>query len=362
LNILIVKLSSIGDVVHTLPSLAALRSHYPKSRITWIVEEEAYDLLNGNPLLDEAIPFSRRKWLRNLSHLTDLSETVKEISSFLQRIRAQDYDIVIDFQGLLKSGILVFLSRGRRKIGYHKTRELSYLFLNERIEPYDKEAHAVERYLNLVKYLGAENTPYYFPLSITSEDKEKIERVISENGIRRDLPVIVLSPWARWESKLWGSPSFARLSDLAIEMLKAQVILTGSRQNAEGNERILSLMKNKALDLAGKTTLRGVAHLFTLSDCVVTVDSGPLHIARAVNAPVISLFGPTAPWRTGPYPPEQGMMIRKTLPCSPCFKRKCDEQTCMKDIEVEEVFKVLKLTVEKATVRSKSSREERRRG
>ena len=131
MNILIIKLSSIGDVVHTLPSLAALRSLYPKSRISWIVEEEVYDLVQDNPLLNEAIPYSRQRWLHNLTHLSLLPETVREIYSFFKKIRLQDYDVVIDFQGLLKSGILVFLCRGKRKVGYNHTREFSYLFLNE---------------------------------------------------------------------------------------------------------------------------------------------------------------------------------------------------------------------------------------
>jgi 3-deoxy-D-manno-octulosonic-acid transferase/heptosyltransferase-1 len=347
LNILIVKLSSIGDVVHTLPSLAALRSHYPKSRITWIVEDEAFDLLKNNPLLDEAIPFSRRKWLSNLRSLTDLSGTLNEIYSFLKRMRLHDYDIIIDFQGLLKSGLLVFLCKGGRKIGYDRSRELSYLFLNERVEPCGKEAHAVERYLNLVRYLGTENTPCYFPITITTEDKENVERILCENKIRKDLPVIVVSPWARWESKLWGEHNFARLSDLAVDNLNAQVILTGSGQDAKGNERILSLMKNRALNLTGRTNLREIAYLFTVSDCVVTLDSGPLHIASAVQTPIISLFGPTAPWRTGPYPPGNSAVVRKTLLCSPCFKRKCGEQTCMKEITVEEVFDGLKSKVKR---------------
>lgn len=360
MNILIIKLSSIGDVVHTLPSLAALRSLYPKSRISWIVEEEAYDLVQDNPLLNEAIPYSRQRWQHNLTHLSLLPETVREIYGFFKKIQLQDYDVVIDFQGLLKSGILVFLCRGKRKVGYNHTREFSYLFLNEKVSPYDKEAHAVERYLNLVKYLGAENISCSFPLTITSEIKENVLRVLRDNGIREGLPVIVLNTWARWESKLWGGNNFARLSDLAVDNLNAQVILTGSGQNAPGNARILSLMKNRAIDLAGKITLRELAFLFTLSDCAVTLDSGPLHIASAMNAPVISLFGPTAPWRTGPYPPGNSMVIRKDIPCSPCFKRKCDERTCMKSIEVEEVFDVLLSKVKNTASRAQVSREERR--
>lgn len=360
MNILIIKLSSIGDVVHTLPSLAALRSLYPKSRITWIVEEEAYDLLKDNPLLNEVIPVARRKWLNNLRHLVHLPETVQEISSFLKKIRFQEYDIVIDFQGLFKSGVLAFFSRGKRKVGYDHTREFSYLFLNEKVAPYDRDAHAVERYLNLVTYLGAEHISYSFPLALTPEVRENVQRLLQLHGIREGLPIIVLSPWARWKSKLWGEHNFARLADLLMDNLNGQVILTGSRENRDGNARILSRMKNKGHDLAGKTTLRELAHLLSLSDCIVTVDSGPLHIASAVNIPVISLFGPTAPWRTGPYPLGKGTVIRKDLSCSPCFERTCEELTCMKGIEVEEVFEVLKITVKDSALRPKTSREERR--
>jgi 3-deoxy-D-manno-octulosonic-acid transferase/heptosyltransferase-1 len=359
LNILIIKLSSIGDVVHTLPSLAALRSLYPTSRIDWVVEEEAHELLKDNPLLNEAVPCARKKWLHNLTHLVHLFETIQELFSFLKKIRLQEYDIVIDFQGLFKSGILTFFSRGTRKVGYDRSREFSYLFLNEKVKPYDRNAHAVERYLNLITYLGAEPGSCSFPIAITPEVRENVQRLLQDNGIRKDILVIVLSPWARWKSKLWGAYNFARLADLLIDNFSAQVILTGSRENSKGNAKILSLMKNKAHDLAGKTTLRELACLFTLSDYVVTVDSGPLHIASAVNAPLISLFGPTAPWRTGPYPQNQGTVIRKDLPCSPCFKRTCKKPICMKDIAVEEVFNVL-ISKVKEKREPKISQEERR--
>ena len=156
---------------------------------------------------------------------------------------------------------------------------------------------------------------------------------------------MILSPWTRWSSKLWSAENFARLGDFAADALGAQIILTGSTNDRPGNDVILTLMKRRAVNLAGMMGLKETACLFARCSCVVTPDSGPLHLACAVEVPVISLFGPTAPWRTGPYPPSRGTVVRKELPCSPCFKRTCAENVCMKRITVEEVAELLALKV-----------------
>lgn len=341
MNILIIKLSSIGDIVHTLPSLVALRSFYPQSWITWVVEEEASDLLKDNPLLNETISLPLKKWKKNLKNLRDFTETIQELLTFLKKIRSRYYDIVLDFQGLFKSGLITFFTHGKRKIGYNHTRELSYLFLNEKVNLWERSQHAIDRYLNLLAHLGIKHESISFPLALNQEVKDNLYRLFRENRIKGDDPLIALHPWARWQSKLWGEYNFAKLADLIIENLNAQVIFLGSKENLGGNTKILSLMQNKAYDLTGKTSLRELAFLLSLCKCLVTVDSGPLHIAIGVNTPVIALFGPTAPWRTGPYSLDLGRVIYKNLPCSPCFKKECRKPKCMECIEVSEVFEVL---------------------
>ncbi|HOO89200.1 MAG TPA: glycosyltransferase family 9 protein, partial [Syntrophales bacterium] len=172
-NILIVKLSAIGDVVHTLPSLAALRKLYPKAHITWVIEEDSSDIIMGHPCLDRVIISRRKSWWRKLKRLHDVKTTIGEMMSFAATLRDRQYDLVIDFHGLLKSALIVLLSGGRRKIGYDSMQELSGLFLNEKIYE-DMEKHAVDRYLDLPRYLGADIQEVDFDILIGEENRKRV--------------------------------------------------------------------------------------------------------------------------------------------------------------------------------------------
>ncbi|MEA1970613.1 MAG: glycosyltransferase family 9 protein, partial [Thermodesulfobacteriota bacterium] len=146
LNILIVKLSAIGDVIHTLPSLAALRKLYPDAHITWVIEEDSADIIEGHPCLDRVIISHRKSWLKNLKRLHEVRKTISEMKSFVATLRDRRYDLAVDFHGLLKSSLIVLLSGGRRKLGYDSMQEISGFFLGEKIYE-DMDKHAVDRYL-----------------------------------------------------------------------------------------------------------------------------------------------------------------------------------------------------------------------
>ena len=163
MNILIVKLSAIGDVIHTLPSLAALRRCYPQAHISWAVEEAASDLLADHPMLDRVLVSRRKSWMRDLREGKDREAVLREIGGFLRTLRDRPYDIVIDFHGLFKSAVFVFLSRGKRRLGYDSLQEGSGLVLNEKI-PEDMGKHAVDRYLDFaapsgLRHLQSPNFP-----------------------------------------------------------------------------------------------------------------------------------------------------------------------------------------------------------
>src|SRR3989337_4435726 len=164
MKILIIKLSSIGDVIHTLPCLYALRSAYPSAKIDWIVEEEASNILVSHPLLNEVFVIKKRGWFKDFKKTYNIAKSIK----------ALNYDMVLDFHGLLKSGVWVFLSNGKRRIGFDKSGELSYLFLNEKLPPYNPDKHAVDRYLDLVKHLGIKCDSISFPIPITEKEKKKV--------------------------------------------------------------------------------------------------------------------------------------------------------------------------------------------
>jgi heptosyltransferase I len=337
MNILIVKLSAVGDVIHTLPSLAALRRLYPEANITWVIEDASSDLISGHPYLDRVIVSHRKEWIRDLK-AGRISKPVKEIRAFIDDLRRQPYDLVIDFHGLFKSAVIVLLSSGERKLGYDSMQELSGLFLNEKI-PEDMHKHAVDRYLDFPRYLGADVKETEYLIPIGEENINRVEGLLRINGIDRKDSFVAVSPVALWDTKLWADEKFAALCDRIAEELKARVVFTGSERGRLG--QIQSRMKTSSVNLGGKTTLRDLACLYQRSALLVTTDSGPMHLAAAVGTPVIALFGPTDPSRTGPYGKGHSV-IRSGLPCSPCFQKNCDSVKCMSDITIEEVFHAVK--------------------
>jgi lipopolysaccharide heptosyltransferase I len=337
MNILIIKLSAIGDVVQTLPALEALKRTYPDSEVTWAVEEAAADILEGHPLINRLLVSRRKSWTRMLRNPLTFFQGFGGIVRFFSELRSTRYDIAIDFQGLFKSGILIGLARAQRKIGFDRTRELSYLFLNERLPAYDIEKHALERYLDVARYLGAKDPSPACTLPIEREISRIKQRI---GGLKpAGKPLVAINPVARWKTKLWSEQKFAELADRLISERNAVVIFTGSREDGPVNARILAMMKQNAVSLAGETTLKELAALASLCTVFITTDTGPMHLAAAAGARVVALFGPTAPWRTGPFGPSH-VTVRAGLICSPCFKRTCDDNVrCMEDITVDEVMR-----------------------
>jgi len=228
-------------------------------------------------------------------------------------------------------------------VGYDKTRELSYLALTERVKPFDPEAHAVRRYLNLAHYLGAPPTPPRFRLGL--DGAADISALIPA---ATGQPLAVLHPGARWSSKLWPPASWARLA----EWLQDQgflVAVTGSHADQELAAGITAQCRAPLINLAGRTSLAELAAILRTTRLAVTTDTGVMHLAAALGTPVTALFGPTAPWRTGPFG-EGHEVVRLDMPCSPCFRRDCPEPRCLTELPVSAVQEA----VEKILVRGKN--------
>ncbi|MFH1146437.1 MAG: glycosyltransferase family 9 protein [Pseudomonadota bacterium] len=339
MKILIVKLSAIGDVVHSLPALYALREKFPSAHIVWLVEEAASGLLIGHPLLDRVIISKRKTWLNDILKQGMCKKALSEIRSFVRDLRDTEYDIVLDLHALLKSGLLIWLSRSGRKIGYREGDEGSSVFLNERIAPYDLDRHAVLRYMNLAEHIGARPNGYHFPIPVSDTDKNRVNELLK--GYEVSGSFIVINPVAKWETKLWDTGKFASLADRCIQELRLPVVFTGSRDDREEVRSMIAQMHEQAIDFCGRTNLGELAYLYSLSSVMITTDTGPMHIGAAVNARVVALFGPTAPWRTGPFG-DGHIVIRTNEPCSPCFRKKCPDPKCMSGIKVDVVFEAVK--------------------
>jgi lipopolysaccharide heptosyltransferase I len=336
-NILIVKTSAIGDVTHTLPALNALRHKYPEARITWLVEEAAAGLLAGHPALDRLLVSRRKHWAKELRRGPRRAwVAVCEACRFLRELRDTRYDLLLDFQGLLKSGVLVGLARAERKVGFGRGMahaEGSWIFLNERVPAVDMNIHALDRELLLLKAIGVEAPRAEFALPITAVHRQKVDRLLAEAKIDRSRPLLAINPQATWPTKLWFPERFTELADRLAAKGWA-VAFTGSPADREEIGRIIAAMRAPAANLAGMTSLLELAALYEKAHVVVSTDTGPMHIAAATGTPVVAIFGATAPWRTGPWG-EQHRVVRVEMECSPCLKKQCPtERECMRWVSV----------------------------
>lgn len=328
MKVLIIKLSSIGDCIHTLPAVASLREGFKnkgiKARIDWLVEEAASSVLRHSRLVDNVIVV-KRGWLKNFS----------ENRAAARALAAEHYDIVLDFQGLLKSGVWVYLSKGARRAGFSNGREMSHVFLNDRLPPYDPERHAVDRYLDLAVHAGGAPGPARFQVD-TGGAVKSAEKKLNAAGVGT-APFFAVVARARWATKLWSDDKFVELARKICEKTGFKAVLVGGPGDRAALEAIKEKIGPCAVNLGGETDLPELAEVFRRARFAVTVDSGPMHLAAAVGTRCVSLFGPTAPWRTGPYGPGH-IIVRKGLECSPCFSRKCADPVCMTSISVEDVL------------------------
>ncbi len=336
MNILIIKPSSLGDVVQALPVLKSLRQKYPHARIDWLVNQELADILLDNPYLHTIHSWDRAGWRQPRSFLRAFRDTL----ALVRNLRRARYDRVIDLQGLFRSAVLAYLSGGKAITGFANAREMAPFLYRKRVELPTGEMHSVDRYVLAVA--GDVSAEKEFPIEFSPTDRQCMENLLSRMEYDGNRPLILFVPGARWPTKRWPPENFAALAEVLVESQGAQVGLIGSRAETPFVERISFLTRYRTMNFSGKTTLKQLAFLFTKAALVVGNDSGPIHIAAAVGTPVIALYGPTSPTRTGPYGGNHTVLTSR-LPCSPCFSRKCNiSVACMRDISVDSVFEACK--------------------
>ncbi len=322
-KILIIKLSSLGDVIHTLPAATSIKNGFKEAKVFWLINSKYKELIENSKTIDEII---------------EVDGKIESFFRAISKIRREKFDLLIDFQGLFKTGIISFLSGARRKIGFDKTKELAHIFLDEKPISQKENIHAIKRYLKICEYLGVKPI-YQFPIEIGEKERKKIDELLSDIG-----PFLIINPFARWESKVWEIERYIELSEMIKEKLKITPIFTG----AKDEEPLFFEMKKYLKDpffLFG-LSLKELCCLFLKSICVICPDTGSMHLAAALKVPTISLFGPTSPKKTGPFG-EGHIILKKDIDCSPCFKKVCNDKRCLKMITVDEVFLVTKEVVEK---------------
>lgn len=330
-NILIIKMSSLGDVIHALPFSAALRSLYPKAKISWMVHPQFSGFLPDPPTIDEVLYFDKVAFNK-----MSIPGKISFLREFRKELHAKDFDLVIDLQGLFKSAIVAWLTGCPNRIGYCEMREGSGL-VSKAICGSHSDDHVIERYLDVSRHLGADIGTIEFPLPNLDKEIVTIKEKLTASGMKAE-KYVVFVPGARWETKEWPPKHYAELADKITED-DTYVVLAGGPDEKEKAALIEAAAEtDKIIDLTGKTSLRELAALIKGCEVYISGDTGPLHFAAALKKPLIAMYGPTKAERTGPYGSDNITVLTSAANCAGCLKKHCNDWHCMHDITPDMVY------------------------
>jgi len=295
-NILLIKPSSLGDVVMALPALSALRRSFPQARITWLIRPEFAPLIEGHPHLDEIILFHRK----SLGKAWRDPAALRGLTSLISTLRRSRFDAVLDLQGLFRSASLAWLSGCKHRFGPIWRKELARYFYTTAIPPRLEWVHVVDYYIKLVEVMGGADLRVEFVLPEKPEAAAAARDLLSRHGVDPGR-YAVLIPGSAQVSKCWPAERFAALADRLTSDHGLAVAATGSRAESPMIERIQGLAKHPIANLAGRTSLPELTELLRLAKLVVSNDTGPGHIAAALGKPLVMMFSWSNPLRVGPY-------------------------------------------------------------
>lgn len=328
-NILVVKLSAIGDVIHALPVSYAIKEQYPEAHLTWVVEQAAYAILADNPCIDELILFEKAKF-------RSIGGFLREIGPFRRRLRTRRYDASLDLQGLFKSAAIAWNAGAKLRIGTANMREGAHL-VSRPVRGAHAEGHIVERYLDVARALGCRVGEVRFPVSVSDRDRMAADTLLAREGVQEGRPFVAFAVGANWPNKRWPVEHFAALADRLYHAHYVPVLVGGGRLDATLAEDILRASEIPPVNLVGRTNLKQLAHVFTRAALVLGGDTGPVHLAAGLRVPTVMLMGPTDANRNGPYGQLQHA-IEVDRPCRGCWKRACPKGLdCLAAISVDAV-------------------------
>jgi len=322
-KILVVLHGSIGDVTRALPLANVLRRGFPKAKLAWAVEPPSLPLVDNHPAVDEVILFDRSRWWFQLG-------------AFLGRIRAGRFDLVLDLQRHLKSGIVSRWTGAPHRLGFHRLdcKEFNWVFNNHHIPAIGSGISKLSHYLKFAEYLGLVAEPVEWKLALSPEEQVTVDRYMEQ------IPggFATLFVGTRWESKGWFPAQISACAELIRQRYGLGVVLLGSQQDATLTKEVKRFCDQAVIDWVGRTSLKEAIGIIARAQVAVGPDTGLMHIAAAVGTPVVSLWGATSPHRTGPYGFED-LVIEGRASCSPCYRKHCPiGRICMQSIGIEEIM------------------------
>ncbi len=340
-RILIIKQSSLGDVVHTLPLAHALKRCFPSCTIGWIVERGSAPLIASDGAIDQVYPM----------HITSTSspgapwwtygqafmDTLRVLSSLHHAFVTAPYDLVLDLHASFRSGLLALTNPGGMRVGFAGARELNSLFQHRLVQVPPGVTHAVDKNLRFASFCSCSVRPEDFYICDSALDGDAAQRFLQDAGIGEHEPVVYVNATARWQSKFWLAERWGQLCD---QLMQAGLhpVLGGGKGDLSYIAEITANMRSKPVIAAGQLSLGASVALIKRSTVYAGLDTGPMHIAAMAGTPVVALFGPTHPERVGPYGVRHVIVRAEDVACLCCRKRVCERMDCMRGISVQQVF------------------------
>ncbi|OGS20890.1 MAG: hypothetical protein A2252_00645 [Elusimicrobia bacterium RIFOXYA2_FULL_39_19] len=326
-KILIIKPSGIGDIIHSLPAAYGLKNLYPEAKIYWLVFGKFEKVLHNTPVVDKLILWNRQGGF-------------KEYKRVIKEIRAEQFDLVIDLQALMRTAIITRLSKGKTRLAVSLVRELAWLF-EKPIGKFDPAMHAVDRNYEIVKYLAQTSSvpADFLPwIKLTSQETSQAQQLMAAAKIAGDKIPVLFVVTTRGLHKMWPLEHFSELINRCNAEYNIIPVFLAMKEEGDIVRRITNRLKCAFIDLTGKTDLRTACAVTSLCKLVVGNDTALIHVASALNIPVIGLYGATDPAQVGPYGKQNTVILNK-LPCWPCgIKSTCKDNKCMKEISPQKVF------------------------
>ena len=328
-DILVVKLSAIGDVIHALPVAYAIKESFPNARLTWVAEPAAYELLEAVPCIDELILFKKKEF-------RSIGGFLSNYGPLKRQLRQHPFDASLDLQGLFKSAAIVHTAKAKLRLGTCNMREMSDRVSRPVIGPH-AEGHIVERYLDVARELGCRVEQVVFPLEVPERDADLARRILAQGGVPMGTGYVVFAVGANWPNKRWPAKYYAKLNDWFYDRGLIPVIIGGGAVDAQMAAEIEAEVEIPPVNLVGRTSLRQLAYIVQNAQAVVGGDTGPVHLAAGLKTKTVMLMGPTDANRNGPYGQLQNA-IEADHACKYCWKRACPKgKDCLAAISVEQV-------------------------
>jgi heptosyltransferase-1 len=349
-RILIIRLSAIGDVLRTLPAANALRDRFPTAHIVWVLEEKARDVLAYQPEIDETIVFQRDRWKNGILNPLTFLRTIGEVYRFVKELRSKHWDIAFDFHGILKSGLISYLSGAKDRVGFERgyCKEWNHLFNNRKVNPGSSRISRFERNLTLLGYLGLEGGRRGVDLRVSQEDVAYVDQFFRDRCPAISGPLVAVHPGTspKTSYKRWEPTKYSELADRLVEELKASVLFTWGPGEKSMVDNVRGRMRRGSMVAPETHSLKQLAEIFRRCNAYIGSDTGPMHIASLVKTPVVGIYGPTDPVVNAPYEGTPHIIVRKDLQCSPCRNRGCKDVECMKAIGSQDVLDAVKTLLE----------------